>query len=332
MLEISVETCSFALREAFVISRGSRTAVETVEVRISDGKASGRGESVPYKRYGESVASVVAALQAMAPALKDGLDREALQTAMPAGAARNALDLAFWDYEAKKAGLRVWELPAYQALAGPWPAPVVSAYTLSIAAPEVMHDAAAKAAARPVLKVKLAGDEADVARIEAVRAGAPDARLIVDANEGWSPEGYAAAADAMAAAGVDLIEQPIHADRDAALDGMDRPVRLCADESCHTRATLDALEGRYDVVNIKLDKTGGLTEALAMRAEAEKRGFGVMVGCMMSSSLGVAPAVSLSVGAGMVDLDPPMLLGEDRTPALTVEGSLVRPPLAALWG
>ncbi|MEM9781948.1 MAG: N-acetyl-D-Glu racemase DgcA [Pseudomonadota bacterium] len=331
-MQLSVDQRRFALREAFVISRGARTVVETVEVRLADGDVTGRGECVPYTRYGESVQQVIGDLLKLAPALASGLDREALQEALPPGAARNALDLAFWDLEAKQAGLRVWELPAYKALEGPWPEPVVSAYTLSIGTPEAMRDAAAIQADRPVLKVKLAGDATDIARIQAVREGAPDARLVVDANEGWSPEGYAAAADAMAAAGVEMIEQPIHADRHEALRGMARPVKLCADESCHARATLDALEGLYDVVNIKLDKAGGLTEALALRREALARGFDVMVGCMMASSLGIAPAVSLAVGASVIDLDPPMLLGEDRTPALTVEGSLVRPPLAALWG
>ncbi|MEO1470950.1 MAG: N-acetyl-D-Glu racemase DgcA [Pseudomonadota bacterium] len=332
MLKLAIDHRRFALREAFTISRGTRTHVDCVEVRLSDGTHTGLGECVPYKRYGESIESVTGQLLAQALPLADGLDRVALQAAMPAGAARNALDLAFWDLEAKRAQLRVWELPAWKALGGRWPRAVTSVYTLSIGEPDAMRAAAARAAERPVLKVKLAGDAIDVARIQAVHAGAPNARLVVDANEGWTAEGYAAAADAMAEAGVEVIEQPIHADHDAALKGLPRPVALCADESCHTRATLDALEGRYDMVNIKLDKTGGLTEALALRAEAERRGFRVMVGCMMSSSLGCAPAVALAAQADLVDLDPPMLLAEDREPPLPVEGSLVRPPQAALWG
>ncbi|MEM6487573.1 MAG: N-acetyl-D-Glu racemase DgcA [Pseudomonadota bacterium] len=332
-MHLTVATRQFKLKKPFTISRGTRTHVSVVEVRLEgeDGQV-GRGEAVPYARYGETLEDVTAAIQAMGPALAGGLDREALQTAMPAGAARNALDLAFWDIEAKRARLRVWELPAWKALGGPWAKAVTSVYTLSIDTPEAMRLAAADVAERPVLKVKLQGDEHDPARIRAVRAGAPAARLVVDANEGWSPEGYAAATAAMAEAGVELIEQPIHADADAALAGLERPVPLCADESCHTRATLGDLAGRYDMVNIKLDKTGGLTEALALRQAAASAGFRVMVGSMMSSSLGIAPAVALAAGVDLVDLDPPMLLAEDRTPALSLSGSTVYPPLAALWG
>ncbi|MGF1553930.1 MAG: N-acetyl-D-Glu racemase DgcA [Paracoccaceae bacterium] len=322
----------FRLAETFTISRGSRDEVETVEAVISDGAREGRGECVPYARYGETVEEVMAAIEAMAGAVADGLDRAALQEAMPAGAARNALDCAFWDLEAKRAGCRVWELDAWAAAGGRAPEPVETAYTLSIAEPEAMRAAAARNAGRPILKVKLKGDAHDAARIAAVREGAPDARLVVDANEGWSAEGYAGAVEAMASAGVEMIEQPLHADGDGALADLPRPVALCADESCHDRASLDALVGRYDMVNIKLDKTGGLTEALALRAEAEARGMTVMIGCMMSSSLGCAPAVALGASVALVDLDPPLLLAEDREPPLRVEGALVHPPEPALWG
>ncbi|MEL6198396.1 MAG: N-acetyl-D-Glu racemase DgcA [Pseudomonadota bacterium] len=332
MTALTVETRRFALREAFVISRGSRTHVETVEVHLSDGVHVGRGECVPYKRYGETVEGVVAEIRAQTQAIARGLDREGLQSALPAGAARNALDLAFWDLAAKRAEIRVWELPAYRALGGAPPAPVVSAFTLSIGAPEAMREAARKNAHRPILKVKLAGEATDIERMKAVRDGAPDARLVVDANEGWSADGYGASAQAMADLGVEMIEQPIHADEDDALAALPRPVALCADEACHDRATLDRLAGKYDVVNIKLDKTGGLTEALALRAEARARGFEVMIGCMMSSSLGIAPAVLLGDGAALVDLDPPMLLGEDREPPLAVDGATVMPPVRDLWG
>ncbi|MEM6358115.1 MAG: N-acetyl-D-Glu racemase DgcA, partial [Pseudomonadota bacterium] len=297
MTALTVETRRFALREAFVISRGSRTHVETVEVHLSDGVHVGRGECVPYKRYGETVEGVVAEIRTQTQAIARGLDREGLQSALPAGAARNALDLAFWDLAAKRAEIRVWELPAYRALGGAPPVPVVSAFTLSIGEPEAMREAAHRNAHRPILKVKLAGEAADIERMQAVRDGAPDARLVVDANEGWSAEGYGASAQAMADLGVEMIEQPIHADDDDALAALPRPVALCADEACHDRATLDRLAGKYDVVNIKLDKTGGLTEALALRAEARARGFEVMIGCMMSSSLGIAPAVLLGDGA-----------------------------------
>jgi len=332
VIRLVVAVRRFALREAFVISRGSRTEVTVVEALLDDGRHRGLGECVPYARYGESVRGVVAALERMGDAVARGLDREALQDALPPGAARNALDCAFWDLAAKRASARVWELPAWHALGGPAPAPVTTAYTLSIGTPSAMREAATLNAHRPILKVKLAGDAADVPRVEAVRAGAPASRLVVAANEGWSAAGYAEAAEALAALGVELVEQPLPAEDDAALDGLPRPVALCADESCHDRATLDALAGRYDAVNIKLDKTGGLTEALALRAEAERRGFAVMIGCMMGSSLGCAPAALLGAGATLVDLDPPLLLAEDRAPALPVEGAAIHPPDPALWG
>ncbi|MEL6337837.1 MAG: N-acetyl-D-Glu racemase DgcA [Pseudomonadota bacterium] len=332
MTALTVVTRRFALREAFVISRGARTHVETVEVTLTANGQTGRGECVPYKRYGETAEGVMAAIEGQATALAGGLDREGLQAVLPAGAARNALDLAFWDLEAKCAGLRVWDLPAYAALGGTVPGPVASAYTLSIGTPEAMREAATKHAHRPILKVKLAGEDLDIERMQAVRAGAPEARLVVDANEGWSAEGYGAAADAMAAVGVEFIEQPIHADHDAALTDLPRPVPLVADEACHDRATLNDLAGKYDVVNIKLDKAGGLTEALALKVAARAQGFGIMIGCMMSSSLGVAPAVLLGDGAALVDLDPPMLLGEDRDPPLGMEGASVLPPDRELWG
>ncbi|MEM7498851.1 MAG: N-acetyl-D-Glu racemase DgcA [Pseudomonadota bacterium] len=332
MPTLAVETRRFALRETFTISRGSRTHVTVVEVRLTDGGVTGRGECVPYPRYDETPEGVTATIEAMRDALDGGLDRDALQEAMPAGAARNALDLAFWDLEARKAGTRVWELPAYAALGGRQPAPVPSCYTLSIDTPDRMRDAAARQSTRPLLKVKLGAGPEDMTRIAAVRDGAPDARLVIDANEGWSIADYEAHVPMLQTLGVELIEQPVHEKDDAALVGIAHPVPLCADESCHTRASLDRLSGRYEIVNIKLDKTGGLTEALALRKEAEDRGFGVMVGCMMSSSLGVAPAVLVAGGAKIADLDPPMLLGEDREPPLAVEGSSVSPPEPALWG
>ncbi|MEM6680339.1 MAG: N-acetyl-D-Glu racemase DgcA, partial [Pseudomonadota bacterium] len=314
-MHLEVETKRFPLREAFTISRGSRTEVTVVEARLIDGDVMGRGECVPYKRYGESPESVTAQIEAQADALVEGLDREGLQT-MAAGAARNALDLAFWDLEAKRAGCRVWDLPAYAALGGQAPEPVVSVYTLSIDTPAAMETAAAKQAMRPVLKVKLGAGPEDMDRIRAVRAGAPAARLVIDANEGWSPADYEAAVPVLQELGVVLIEQPVPESEDAGLAGIAHPVPLCADESCHTREGLAALKGRYEVINIKLDKTGGLTEALRLRAAAEAMGFGIMVGCMMSSSLGVAPAVLVAGGVQLADLDPPMLLGADRAPPL----------------
>ncbi|MEO1530562.1 MAG: N-acetyl-D-Glu racemase DgcA [Pseudomonadota bacterium] len=332
MPSLAVETRRFALRETFTISRGSRTHVTVVEARLTVDGVTGRGECVPYPRYDETPEGVTANIEAMRVALEGGLDREALQEAMPAGAARNALDLAFWDLEAKQTGQRVWELPAYAALGGAAPGPVPSCYTLSIDTPEKMRAAAEKNADRPLLKIKLGAGPEDMDRMAAVRAGAPNTRLVIDANEGWSTADYEAHVPTLQSLGVELIEQPVHENDDAALAGIAHPVPLCADESCHTRASLDRLQGRYEIINIKLDKTGGLTEALALRAEAQKRGFGVMVGCMMSSSLGVAPAVLVAGGVQIADLDPPMLLGEDRDPPLGVDASAVSPPEPELWG
>jgi L-alanine-DL-glutamate epimerase-like enolase superfamily enzyme len=281
---------------------------------------------VPYARYGETTAGVVAAIEGLRERLAGGLDRIGLQQTLPAGAARNALDCAFWDLEAKQAGHRVWDLLGSRA-----PEAVTTAYTLSLDSVENMARAAAENAWRPLLKLKLAGPD-DLTRVEAVRESAPEARLVVDANEGWSPGNYAELAPPLAVLGVELIEQPLPAGKDAALGTMQRPVKVCADESCHDSASLAALAGRYDMINIKLDKAGGLTEALGLKAAAEAKGFGIMVGCMLATSLAMAPALLLAQGAAVVDLDGPLLLAEDRPGGLRFEGSLVRPPEAALWG
>ena len=324
---LEVEARRFPIAGAFTISRGSRTEAEVVEVRLTAGGATGRGEAVPYARYGETVGSVVADVEGLSRAIAGGLDRAALQEALPAGAARNALDCAFWDLAAKRSGRRVWELAGLPA-----PGPEVTAYTLSLDAPEAMRETAAENAHRPLLKVKLGG-EGDLARLAAVRRGAPDARLIVDANEGWDAASYARIAPELLALGVEMVEQPLPAGDDAALGAVARPLPVCADESCHTRGDLPALAGRYDMINIKLDKTGGLTEALALRDAAGAAGLGVMVGCMIGSSLALAPAVLAAQGAKVVDLDAPLLLAEDRTPGLAYDGAgRVHPPEPALWG
>ena len=264
----------------------------------------------------------------MRDALAGGLDREALQATLPAGAARNAVDCALWDLEAKRRGTPVWRLAGLDE-----PTRVTTAYTLSLEAPDAMEASARVQAARPLLKVKLGGDGAgDVARLEAVRRGAPGARLIVDANEGWTLADYERLAAPMLALGVTLVEQPLPAGDDAALADATRVLPVCADESCHDRGTLPALVGRYDLVNIKLDKTGGLTEALAMRAAAREAGFGIMVGCMVCSSLAMAPALLVAQGADVVDLDGPLLLAKDRSSPLRYEGSVVHPAETALWG
>jgi L-alanine-DL-glutamate epimerase-like enolase superfamily enzyme len=317
---------SWPVRGSFTISRGAVTAVELVVVEIAAEGATGRGECRPYPRYGESVEATLALIEGARDLIETGGGRDALMATLPAGAARNALDAALWDLEAKRAGEPAWRLAGL-----PEPRPLEVSYTLSLEPPEAMAEAARAAAGRPILKLKLGG-EGDLERVAAVRAAAPDARLIVDANEAWTPEIYRATAPALAGLGVELIEQPFPADRDAWLDGLERPVPLCADESCHDAASLAALAGRYDVVNLKLDKTGGLTEALKAAMLAEELGLGLMVGCMVATSLAMAPAVLLAQLGRWCDLDGPLLLARDRDPGLTYRGSLVDPPPPALWG
>jgi L-alanine-DL-glutamate epimerase-like enolase superfamily enzyme len=323
---LTVSRRSWPLAQAFAISRGSRTTAEVVLAEIFDGDCRGRGECVPYPRYGESVGSVIAGLEAMKGAVFSGLDREALQRAMPPGAARNALDAAFWDIEAKRAYRSAADLAGIGALK-----PLVTAYTLSLDTPELMGAAAAAQRTRPLLKLKLTGD-GDLDRVAAVRANAPQARLIVDANEGWSERHLTEMMPRLADFGVELIEQPLPAGNDDALADVPHPIPICADESCHVTADLDRLVGRYDAINIKLDKTGGLTEALGLAVAARERGFSIMVGCMIGTSLAMAPAMLVAQQASVVDLDAPLLLATDRSPGLRYEGSLVYPPEPALWG
>jgi L-Ala-D/L-Glu epimerase len=319
---LTVSEDRFPLAQTFTISRGSKTEARVLSVRITRGGVTGCGECVPYARYGETVESV----RAMIEALPEGITRQALQSALPPGAARNAVDCALWDLEAKLAGRRVWQLAGMAA-----PRPVVTAYTLSLAAPEKMREAAARNAHRPILKVKL-GTPDDLPRLEAVRTGAPRARLIIDANEGWTPEIYTDLVPHLLRLGVALIEQPFPAGKVSALAKLPRPVPVCADESCFDRASLPDLMGKYDAVNLKLDKTGGLTEGLLTRDMARRMGFQVMVGCMVGSSLAMAPAVLLAQGSGWTDLDGPLLLSEDRPNPLRYDQEGVHPPDANLWG
>jgi L-alanine-DL-glutamate epimerase-like enolase superfamily enzyme len=297
-----------------------------VVAELFDGQQRGRGECVPYGRYGETLEAVAAAITAMGAQIARGLDRAGLQAAMPPGAARNALDCAFWDLAAKQSGRPVHEIAGL-----PPPQPLLTAYTISLAAPREMAAAAEKVAGRALLKVKLGGG-GDPARIAAVRRAAPRSELIVDANEGWTPNDLSENLAACADAGVTLVEQPLPADRDEALVKIARPLPVCADESAHASASLAALAGKYDAVNIKLDKTGGLTEALAMAERAEQLGFGLMVGCMVATSLAMAPAVVLAQRARIVDLDGALLLARDRPHGLRYEASLVHPSAPALWG
>jgi len=321
-VQISVSRDVFKLAQVFTISRGSRTEAKVLTVQVSEGGVTGWGECVPYARYDETLESVTAEIEG----LPGRLSRDALYDLLPAGAARNAVDCALWDLEAKRAGKRVWELAGLSA-----PGPEVTAYTLSLDTPEKMREQAAKNAHRPLLKIKL-GTPDDMPRLEAVRAGAPDASIIVDANEGWSAEVYADLAPHLVRLGVALVEQPLPAAEDNALLGMKRPVPVCADESCHDRASLPALKGKYDVVNIKLDKTGGLTEALCLRDAARAQGYDIMVGCMIGSSLAMAPATLVAQGAMVTDLDGPLLLAEDREEPLRFDERGVHPPAPELWG
>jgi len=323
-LTVAVER--FPLAAAFVISRGARTEATVVTVTITEGGHRGRGECVPYARYGESVASVVAAIESQRGAIEAGLERAQLQLRLPPGAARNGLDCALWDLDAKRLGIPAYQLAGLHRLS-----PATTAFTLSVGTPQEMAAAAAGAAWRPLIKVKLAG-KGDLERLAAVRDAAPDSTLIVDANESWSADELEPYLAACAAAGVALVEQPLPAREDDALARIGRPVPVCADESVHASPDIARLTDRYDAVNVKLDKAGGLTEALVLVGEAERLGLGVLVGCMVASSLAMAPAMLLAPRARFVDLDGPLLLAHDRPEGLAYDGSIVHPPTAALWG
>jgi L-alanine-DL-glutamate epimerase-like enolase superfamily enzyme len=325
-LSLAVRIERFPIRGAFTISRGAKTEAVVVTAEIGDGTRTGRGECVPYPRYGETPEQTAAAIESLRPALVAGLDRAGLQAALPAGAARNALDCALWDFEAKRAGRPVHELAGL-----PPPRPLTTCYTISLGEPQAMAEAARAAAARPLLKIKLGGT-GDPQRIAAVRAAVPDAELVVDANEGWTAETLAENLAACALARVALVEQPLPADADEFLRGIRRPIPVCADESVHDRASLAALAGKYDAVNVKLDKTGGLTEALALVQEAGRHGLFVMAGCMVATSLSMAPAMLVAQSARFADLDGPLLLARDRDNGLRYDGSIVYPPEPVLWG
>ncbi len=325
MTTLQVRIERFPIAGTFTISRGSKTEAVVVVAEIRDAGHVGRGECVPYPRYGETPQGVADLLRGLAAEVSGGLDRAALQCRLPAGAARNALDCAFWDIEAKRSGVPAFRQAGLTALN-----PLLTAFTLSLDTPEAMARAA-QASGQPLLKLKL-GAQGDPERLVAIRSAVPDTRLIVDANEGWTPANLVENFAACHAAGVELIEQPLPANADAALAEMKRPVPVCADESVHARGSLAGLRGRYDAVNIKLDKTGGLTEALAMAEEARASGFSLMVGCMLASSLAMAPALIVAQGAEIVDLDGPLLLASDRADALRYDRATVFPPSPALWG
>lgn len=319
---ITITPDIFRLAQTFTISRGSKTHAHVLTVRVTRSGQSGWGECVPYARYGESLESVTAQIIDL-PA---DITRQDLQSALPAGAARNAVDCAMWDLAAKTAGQPVWQLAGLPA-----PKPVITAYTLSLNTPDIMREQAAIHAHRPILKIKL-GTPDDMPRLEAVRQGAPKSTLIIDANEGWSPELYTDLAPHLIRLGVALVEQPLPAGADGMLAEIARPLPVCADESAHDAAGLTDLVGKYDMVNLKLDKTGGLTQGLIARATARRLGLGLMVGCMVGSSLAMAPAVLLAQGAAFTDLDGPLLLAEDRVNPLHYDDAGVHPATANLWG
>ena len=320
MIQAKVEI--FPLAQVFRISRGARTQAEVVTVIYEKDGIIGRGECVPYARYDETLESVAKQIED----LPDNIDKETLQETLPPGAARNAVDCALWDFECKKLDQRIWETTNIQK-----PKKNITAYTLSLDEPENMFKQAEKNSNRPLLKIKL-GTPNDMPRLEAVRKGAPNSEIIVDANEGWDAEVYSQLAPQLVRLGVKLVEQPLPADKDDDLIGLPRPLPICADESCHDRKSLENLIGKYDFVNIKLDKTGGLTEALLLKNKALEAGFKIMVGCMVGSSLAMAPATLIAQNATFVDLDGPLLLAQDRQHGLLYDESWVHPPVKDLWG
>jgi L-Ala-D/L-Glu epimerase len=324
--DISAEIERFPIAGSFRISRGSKTEAEVVTCTISDGAAIGRGECVPYSRYGESLDLVKATIESIAPAIRDGAERLALLKLLPAGAARNAVDCALWDLEAKQSGRHVEDIVCLAR-----PQALTTAMTISLGEPDEMAVNARKNAFRPLLKVKV-GTEDDRSRIKAVAEAAPESRIILDANEGWTPDNIADHLAVAAQYRIALIEQPLPQGKDEILRTFAHPVPICADESVHGADDLEQLVGLYDAVNIKLDKTGGLTAAIELRDRARSHGFAIMVGCMVGTSLAMAPAILLAQDADFVDLDGPLLLAKDRSPALRYTQSLVSPPEAELWG
>src|SRR3954471_20062664 len=324
-LKIEARQEIFPLKHVFRISRGSRTEASVVIITVSDGQYTGRGEGVPISRYNQNVDSVLAQIESIQVVCD--LARHKLQQLLPAGAARNALDCALWDLEAKRSGKRAWEL-ANIAIADQ----VETSFTISLDTPERMADAAAAAIHLPILKLKLCGDDTDLARVEAVRAAAPTARLFLDANESWSPRHYRNIVSALKELGVELIEQPFPADADDVLETLEHPIPVCADESCHTTADLPRLKNRYDAINIKLDKTGGLTEALQLYQRARENNFKILIGCMVCTSLSIAPARLLASNADWIDLDGPLLLARDRDNGLPYRSGRIGMPARELWG
>jgi L-alanine-DL-glutamate epimerase-like enolase superfamily enzyme len=325
LLVIDAHEETWPLDKPFRISRGTNTEARVVIATVTDGQHTGRGEAVPITRYNQTIASVLAQIESIKS--ETNLDRGRIQELLPAGAARNALDCAFWDLEAKISGKRVWELANVPMVPG-----IETSFTISLDTPAAMAAAAKANANAPILKLKLGGDDVDLARVEAVREAMPTARLLIDANESWSPAHYRNVAPALKGLGVELIEQPFPADGDEVLETLDHPIPVCADESCHTSADLPRLTNRYEMINLKLDKTGGLTEALLLTERARESGFKLLIGCMVCTSLGIAPARLLASAADYVDLDGPLLLARDRDRGLSYHNGKIGVPPRELWG
>ena len=321
-MKITVTKDCFRLKQPFTIARGSRTFADVITVEIEDQGVVGRGECVPYQRYGETLTSVTEVIRC----LPLPLNRDMLQEILEPGAARNAVDCALWDLEAKKNGKAAWQMAEVQQLK-----PLISTYTISLNSPDEMYKEARDNKDRPLLKVKLGGNK-DIARIEAIRKAAPKTKIVVDANESFNEDDFPVLLDKLVELGISMVEQPFPAYQDQFLESFTSPIPICADESCHDRQSLDDCSGKYSMINIKLDKTGGLTEALHLLREGQERGFDIMVGCMVGSSLAIAPAMLVAQYASIVDLDGPLLLADDRPHALSVEGSVIFPPVASLWG
>ncbi|AJP73057.1 N-acetyl-D-Glu racemase DgcA [Sphingomonas hengshuiensis] len=317
---------SFALSRPFRISRGVKTQAEVVTVAIAQDGLVGRGEGVPYPRYGESVESALAAIEGVRGAIEDGADRAALQSLLPPGAARNAVDCALWDLEARLAGRSVAAL-----IGAPEPDTLASALTIGIDTPMAMADAARAVSSAPLLKVKVDATDPD-AQLRAVRTAAPDARMIVDPNESWNRALLEAMAPLLVALRIDLLEQPVPAGDDAWLEGFDYPIAICADEAVHVAADLDVIAARYSHVNVKLDKAGGLTAALELADAARARGMGLMTGCMISSSLSIAPALHVARRSDFVDLDGPIWLAKDYPGGVRDDAGMMTPPAPGFWG
>jgi L-alanine-DL-glutamate epimerase-like enolase superfamily enzyme len=325
LIIIDAQEQSWPLDKPFRISRGTRTEARVIVVTVTDGQHSGRGEAVPIRRYNQSSASVLAQIESVKSA--QSLDREQIQKLLPTGAARNALDCALWDLEAKISGKRAWELAKI-----PIVHEIETSFTISLDTPAAMASVAKANATAPILKLKLGGDDQDLARVEAVREAAPAARLLIDANESWTPDHYCKVVPSLRQSGIELIEQPFPADADEVLETLDRPIPVCADESCHTTADLPRLKNRYEMLNLKLDKTGGLTEALLLSARAREAGFKLLIGCMVCTSLGIAPARLLASAADYVDLDGPLLLAGDREHGISYQAGKIGMPSRELWG